>query len=711
MIRTVAVLPLALAAHAHAQQYQWVGGSTGIWDNPANWMPPGNPTGAGVSVLIDSPTLIDLGVLPPIIDRLELASPLASINLGVQRGLLVQQELHSIGSITINAPTTGLPATLVLGDNATLSGAGTTTLLGPAATIAPIGDTTWNLADQHTVRGTGALRSLATIHDAQVRAAGGTLRILSEDLHNDGLVAAEHDGQLRIENTVITQTDRGTIHAGASIVLLDGVRIRGGTLAADTGTFAMPSGLGTVLWNVTLNADFDVLPGKSLALVDYIANQGTITLHGEGPDIAMLIPGGYTVPGPYELRGSGRLVLTGPNAHVLLSFPWLLNGPEHTIEGSGLIQTPLINHGLIHANQPDQIINFQYTGRGNAAIRNWGILQASNRGTLWLDDRTRVYMLGPGQINLDNGSARFSKIGSFSLDYGLVSGGVITARNHSAVDLAEAVLLETTTDLDETTTVTFTHLRMDRVVNRGKLAGPVTTIRNSLANDGSIVITDQLNIQETVELHGTGVLTLGTGPDNPATLIDGQDYNQDTALLINADPHTVAGDFYVPIEFHNHGTISPGTDTAAGAVVGDLVLTRDGSLVCDIGPDILSTDRLELTRPVDGTLRVRYTPDFDTTQTRWRRVLVRSKSADLGRFHTADLPPDTRVAYFPQAIIVGRSCDADMNLDFTADFFDFTQFLTWFESTDPQADLAAPFGSFDFFDISAYLAAYHAGCP
>jgi hypothetical protein len=44
-------------------------------------------------------------------------------------------------------------------------------------------------------------------------------------------------------------------------------------------------------------------------------------------------------------------------------------------------------------------------------------------------------------------------------------------------------------------------------------------------------------------------------------------------------------------------------------------------------------------------------------------------------------------------------------------FADITAFLTAFNNMDPAADLAAPVGSFTFADITAFLTAFNAGCP
>lgn len=47
----------------------------------------------------------------------------------------------------------------------------------------------------------------------------------------------------------------------------------------------------------------------------------------------------------------------------------------------------------------------------------------------------------------------------------------------------------------------------------------------------------------------------------------------------------------------------------------------------------------------------------------------------------------------------------------TLNFFDLSAFLALFNADDPAADFAEPFGSLNFFDVSAYLSAFNAGCP
>jgi hypothetical protein len=57
-------------------------------------------------------------------------------------------------------------------------------------------------------------------------------------------------------------------------------------------------------------------------------------------------------------------------------------------------------------------------------------------------------------------------------------------------------------------------------------------------------------------------------------------------------------------------------------------------------------------------------------------------------------------------------CTADLAAPFgELNFFDVAAFLDLYAAQDPAADLAAPFGGWNFFDVSAFMDEYNAGCP
>lgn len=61
-------------------------------------------------------------------------------------------------------------------------------------------------------------------------------------------------------------------------------------------------------------------------------------------------------------------------------------------------------------------------------------------------------------------------------------------------------------------------------------------------------------------------------------------------------------------------------------------------------------------------------------------------------------------------LTIALDCAADLTGDGSLDFFDVSAFLAAFAAMDPDADFTGD-GVFNFFDVSAFLAAYSDGCP
>lgn len=56
-------------------------------------------------------------------------------------------------------------------------------------------------------------------------------------------------------------------------------------------------------------------------------------------------------------------------------------------------------------------------------------------------------------------------------------------------------------------------------------------------------------------------------------------------------------------------------------------------------------------------------------------------------------------------------CPVDVTCDGQLNFFDLARFAQAFAAGDPSADIAEPFGVWNFFDVSAYVGLFNAGCP
>jgi len=126
------------------------------------------------------------------------------------------------------------------------------------------------------------------------------------------------------------------------------------------------------------------------------------------------------------------------------------------------------------------------------------------------------------------------------------------------------------------------------------------------------------------------------------------------------------------------GAGSPGIDMGNNAAVPADELDLDGD-----------ADQAEAL-PVDLAWNERFLDDPDTADTGTGTNPI----VDAGAFE-----------YQP-----GVSCAADFNGDGLLDFFDLSAFLAAFSAENPSADFNND-GLFDFFDVSTYLNLFSAGCP
>ena len=70
------------------------------------------------------------------------------------------------------------------------------------------------------------------------------------------------------------------------------------------------------------------------------------------------------------------------------------------------------------------------------------------------------------------------------------------------------------------------------------------------------------------------------------------------------------------------------------------------------------------------------------------------------------------VAVTDEFVVDPVECPADLAAPFgTLNVFDVSAFISLYNTQDPAADLAAPFGTLNVFDVSAYISAYNQGCP
>lgn len=146
-------------------------------------------------------------------------------------------------------------------------------------------------------------------------------------------------------------------------------------------------------------------------------------------------------------------------------------------------------------------------------------------------------------------------------------------------------------------------------------------------------------------------------------------------------------------------TLEPGTlqeilwltDDDTGATTADLLLSTDDGATY---PTVVAAGM-----NADTGSYYWVVPDLAATDARLRLV-VHDADGNQG-FDDTD-----------QSFTIDGSCTADLAEPFgTLNFFDVSAFLSLYNAQDPAADLAEPFWVFNFFDVSAFLGAYNAGCP
>ncbi|MFK7882976.1 MAG: GC-type dockerin domain-anchored protein [Phycisphaerales bacterium] len=94
-------------------------------------------------------------------------------------------------------------------------------------------------------------------------------------------------------------------------------------------------------------------------------------------------------------------------------------------------------------------------------------------------------------------------------------------------------------------------------------------------------------------------------------------------------------------------------------------------------------------------------------------MVAEDNLGNAGGYADGDVNCDGIVDANDVAIInAAISCPADIAAPFgVLNFFDISAFIGLYNANDPAADIAAPFGTLNFFDISAFIGFYNAGCP
>ncbi|MEM1329216.1 MAG: GC-type dockerin domain-anchored protein [Planctomycetota bacterium] len=358
-----------------------------------------------------------------------------SATLQIEDGLLSQQTL------TVNPDGLGSIARLSILNSLEISGSGEIVLNGAFANalIDSEPGATLTVASDHTIRGTGVIWAslvnngliLADSSGGLLLQNGPSIPSNQPKINNGTIRAAE--GILTIATTVIDQSGGGEIIADRGAVRIDsagsGVKIIGGTLRDDEGTFIVSGGSTATLESVTIRGNHSVQQGTTLQVVggsltsearltvegaatlDSVAIQGPIELD---PDSMVQITGGSLTGGGAISMGERSLVtldsvpVTGPIITGRSSSLQVTGGSLASPSGIDagelsiltLDSTPVVGPILLRAGSRLQIVDGDLTGGGTIDA---GRASQSGAGPAIIEFIESGSLAGAGQIVFNGG--------------------------------------------------------------------------------------------------------------------------------------------------------------------------------------------------------------------------------------------------------------------------------------------------------------------
>jgi len=682
-----------LAASASAQTQQWNNPFGGVWGAASNWTPENVPDAVSEFAVIAIPgtytVILDLN---PTVGGITIGNPNATLEVPNTRQL-ISLGVSNTGWIVVNPTAGGSATTLRIDGGGVLDGSGTIVLNASAANITTAtlqanGGTATHGAG-HTVRGAGRITG-PWVNNGLISAdmAEKPLELSSGDKTNNAMMRAAGGGVLRLIGITVAQGPAGQIIADGGEVALSNARVDGGTLEAVNGGFFSASSTST-LSGVALTGPLG-LANTGMLIVDAagLTNDGQITVNttAGGSAATLRIDGGV-------IDGSGTIVLNASAANIATAVlhanvTTATHGAGHTIRGAGRIIGPWVNNGLISADMAEKPLELSSGDKTNNAM-----MRSTGGGVLQLSGITVAQ--GPaGQVVADGGEVVLSNARVDGGTLEAVNGGVVTSTGTSTLS---GVALTGPLGLANTgmLIVDAAGLTNDGQITVNTTAGgSAATLRidgGVIDGSGTIVLNASAANIATAVLHANGAATFGPG-------------------------QTIAGRGRVTGSHLLHGTIAPGSATAAGFIeVGNaLTLTETSTVAIKVGglaPTEFDRSGGSGAKAIDGRLVVTLLDDYIPSGTTLYDIVT--GSSITGEFAELDLPtlPGGRrmhVGYAPTAVRL-TACASDWNVDGSVNSNDISAFLTSWLGSVGEGGLYADFngdGAVNSNDISAFLTAW-----
>ncbi|MEM9372374.1 MAG: VCBS repeat-containing protein [Planctomycetota bacterium] len=307
-------------------------------------------------------------------------------------------------------------------------------------------------------------------------------------------------------------------------------------------------------------------------------------------------------------------------------------------------------------------------------------------------------------------------------DGSFVSGGPFDAGSFVAPQDIAAADLENDGDIDLVVSSSANQVRVLLNNGDGTFAAPVftfilgTIVSVELADINGdtipdVVATDFTN-NEIEYMFGDGFGAFG--PFNSMDAPAGTSDIRVTDMNGDSDPDLIACGFFGEVAVYlsnGNGTFQPGVAYPATGVPRKLDV---GDITVDGTPDVLvatgSTNPQTISLLQGGPGGTLGTESLFSGFNNANAVVI----ADFNNDGAPDAAAIFEASNDMQIYL--NTCQAACPADLAPpagvlNFFDISAFIAAFNAHDPAADFAAPFGVFNFFDVAEYIAAFNAGCP
>jgi len=455
-----------------------------------------------------------------------LSSTIIGGNLHADPGAAISPDNSTFQDITLtglmrhdNGDNADYSGTIINNGMIALNSTGASTELiipPPSTTFAGTGEIVMSSSAQNFIDDNDAGQNPLLINSATHTIRGaGNIGVDGLHLTNHGLIQADQAVKLTINLTETGPNENtGVMQAvGTSTLELLGVPITningdikaldtstvdilsstiiGGNLHADPGAAISPSN--STLQDITLTGLMRHDNGEDADYVGTITNNGVIALNSTGASTEIAIPNGTTT----TISGTGQIIL-GNNVQNLIDdtdagpAATLINGPNHTIRGSGNIGT----NGL--------------------HITNNGTIIADQSVAMTIDARD----LDQGFLN--NGTVNVTSTGGLTIASGVFTnaGIVNVAATRTLTRIGPYPQTAGSTTVNGTLTVgagTGLQIQGGTLRGNGVVSGALTTNSGTIAPGDGI---GQLGIQNGLSLTASSIVSIEIGGSTPITQHD-----------------------------------------------------------------------------------------------------------------------------------------------------------------------------------------------